>query len=68
MLQFPDRLITNSDIIYAFNQNKTPLRFLPAERWEYNNVNFCIAALIAKKYQNYLLLNILNSTFSNQRK
>lgn len=59
MTQFPDKLITNSDIIPAFNQYKTPLSFSPGEHWEYNNVNFCLAALIIEKisklsYSSYL--------------
>lgn len=59
MVQFPDKIITNSDIIPAFNQYKTPLSFSPGERWEYNNVNFCISALIIEKisglsYSSYL--------------
>ena len=49
MIQFPDKLITNSDIIPAFNQYKSPLSFIPGERFQYNNVNFCIAALIVEK-------------------
>jgi CubicO group peptidase (beta-lactamase class C family) len=59
MIQFPDKVITNADIIPAFNQYKTPLSFNPGEKWEYNNVNFCIAALIVEKiselsYSSYL--------------
>ncbi len=59
MTQFPEKIITNSDIIPAFNQYKTPLSFSPGERWEYNNVNFCIASLIVEKisglsYSSYL--------------
>jgi len=49
MVEFPNKLITNSDIIPAFNQYKIPLSFLPGERFQYNNVNFCIAALIVEK-------------------
>jgi CubicO group peptidase (beta-lactamase class C family) len=49
MMEFPNKLITNSDIIPAFNQYKTPLNFLPGERFQYNNMNFCIAALIVEK-------------------
>jgi CubicO group peptidase (beta-lactamase class C family) len=49
MLNFPNKLITNSDIIPAFNQYKIPLSFSPGERFQYNNINFCIAALIIEK-------------------
>lgn len=48
MIQFPDKLITNSDIIPAFIQYKTPLNFVPGERFQYNNINFCLAALIVE--------------------
>jgi CubicO group peptidase (beta-lactamase class C family) len=63
MVKYPNKRITNNDIIPTFNQNKTPLGFVPGERLEYNNVNFCIAALIIEKvsgvsYANYLQENI----------
>lgn len=63
MLAFPDKLITNSDIIPAFITNNTPLKFTPGERWEYNNVNFCIAALVIEtisqlSYAEYIKQNI----------
>lgn len=59
MLEFPDKVFTNSDIIPAFNKYKTSLSFNPGEKWEYNNVNFCIAALIIEEisglsYSSYL--------------
>ena len=49
MIEFPNKLITNSDIIPVLNQNKNLVSFLPGERFQYNNVNFCIAALIVEK-------------------
>ncbi len=63
MLRFPEKVITNSDIIPAFIEYKTPLQFTPGEKWEYNNVNFCLAALIVEKvselsYSDYIQQNI----------
>ncbi|WP_191967834.1 serine hydrolase domain-containing protein [Rhizosphaericola mali] len=63
MFQFPEKIITNRDIIPTFIQYKTPLQFTPGEKWDYNNVNFCIAALIIEKitelsYQDYIKQNI----------
>lgn len=63
MLQFPEKVITNSDIIPAFIQYKTPLQFTPGEKWDYNNVNFCISALVIEKisqlsYSDYVKQNI----------
>ncbi|WP_261511289.1 serine hydrolase [Chryseobacterium paludis] len=63
MEQNPDKIITNSDIIPTLIQYKVPLSFAPGEKWEYNNVNFCIAALIVEKvsgipYSKYLQENI----------
>lgn len=49
MLEDPAKTITNADIIQAFIRYKTPLSFIPGERWEYNNLNFCIAALVIEK-------------------
>ena len=49
MVQYPDKRISNNDIIPAFIQYKTKLSFKPGERWEYNNVNFCLAALIVER-------------------
>jgi CubicO group peptidase (beta-lactamase class C family) len=59
----PEKIITNQDIIPTFIRFKTPLTFLPGSKWEYNNVNFCIAALIIEKisgisYASYLEKNV----------
>jgi len=61
----PEKVITNQDIIPTFIRFKTPLSFVPGSKWEYNNVNFCLAALIIEKisgmsYANYLEKNIFN--------
>ncbi|KUJ50787.1 serine hydrolase domain-containing protein [Chryseobacterium sp. JAH] len=45
----PEKIISNQDIIPTFIRFKTPLSFLPGSKWEYNNVNFCLAALIIEK-------------------
>jgi len=45
----PEKIISNHDIIPTFIRFKTPLSFSPGSKWEYNNVNFCIAALIIEK-------------------
>ncbi|TCK56671.1 CubicO group peptidase (beta-lactamase class C family) [Flavobacterium sp. 90] len=63
MKEQPEKLISNQDIIPAFIRFKTPLSFLPGSKWEYNNVNFCLAALIVEKvsgisFANYLDKNI----------
>jgi len=59
----PDKIISNQDIIPTFIRFKTPLSFSPGSKWEYNNVNFCLAGLIIEKvsgisYAEYLEKNI----------
>lgn len=59
----PEKIISNKDIIPAFIRFKTPLSSLPGSKWEYNNINFCLAALIIEKisgisYAKYLEKNI----------
>lgn len=59
----PEKVISNQDIIPTLSSFKTPLSFLPGSKWEYNNVNFCIAALVIEKisgisYADYLEKNI----------
>lgn len=59
----PEKIISNQDIIPTFIRFKTPLSFSPESKWEYNNINFCIAALIIEKisgmtYANYINENI----------
>ena len=45
----PEKLISNKDIIPVFIRFKTPLAFVPGSKWDYNNVNFCLAAMIIEK-------------------
>lgn len=59
----PDKVISNQDIIPTFIRFKTPLSFVPGSKWDYNNVNFCLAALIIEKisgmsYADYLQKHI----------
>ncbi|UHO39649.1 class A beta-lactamase-related serine hydrolase [Chryseobacterium capnotolerans] len=59
----PEKIISNQDIIPVLLRFKIPLSFLPGSKWEYNNVNFCIAAMIIEKvsgmsYGRYLDENI----------
>jgi CubicO group peptidase (beta-lactamase class C family) len=59
----PEKIISNQDIIPTFIRFKTPLSFPSGSKWEYNNMNFCLAALIIEKvsgisYANYLEKNI----------
>lgn len=59
----PEKIISNQDIIPTFIRFKTPLSFSPGSKWEYNNVNFCLAALIIEKvsgvgYSDYIEKNI----------
>ena len=61
----PEKIISNEDIIPVLIQNKTPLSFSPGDKWEYNNVNFCLAALIVEKiagisFREYLEKNIFS--------
>jgi len=61
----PDKIISNEDIIPALIDNKVPLSFAPGDKWEYNNVNFCLAALIVEKiagitFRDYLVKNIFS--------
>ncbi|MFV8357775.1 serine hydrolase domain-containing protein [Flavobacterium sp. XS1P32] len=63
MKEQPEKIISNQDIIPTFIRFKTPLSFLPGSKWEYNNVNFCVAAMIIEKisgisYASYLEKNI----------
>jgi CubicO group peptidase (beta-lactamase class C family) len=66
----PEKIISNADIIPVFIQNKTPLSFLPGSKWEYSNVNFCLAALIVEKisgisFRDYLEKNIFKPAKMN---
>ncbi|WP_083370422.1 serine hydrolase domain-containing protein [Flavobacterium frigidimaris] len=59
----PEKIISNGDIIPTLLQNNTPLSFSPGDKWEYNNLNFCLAALIVEKisgiaFRAYLEKNI----------
>jgi CubicO group peptidase (beta-lactamase class C family) len=59
----PEKIISNQDIIPTFIRFETPLSFSPGSKWEYNNVNFCLAALIIEKlsgmrYKDYIEKNI----------
>ena len=59
----PEKIISNGDIIPTLIQNKTPLSFSSGDKWEYNNLNFCLAALIVEKtsgitFREYLEKNI----------
>jgi CubicO group peptidase (beta-lactamase class C family) len=59
----PEKIISNLDITPTFIRFKTPLSFPSGSKWEYNSVNFCLAALIIKKvsgisYAKYLEKNI----------
>lgn len=59
----PQKVISNQDIIPTFIRFKTPLSFSPGSKWDYNNINFCLAALIIEKvsgikYADYVQQNI----------
>jgi CubicO group peptidase (beta-lactamase class C family) len=59
----PGKIISNEDIIPTLIHEKAPLLFAPGDKWDYNNVNFCIAALIVEKitgitFRDYLEKNI----------
>lgn len=59
----PEKIISNQDIIPTFIRFKIPLSFPSGSKWEYNNVNFCLAALIIEKvsgirYADYIEKNI----------
>jgi len=61
--EHPEKVISNQDIIPTFIRFKTPLSFSPGSKWEYNNVNFCLAALVIEKlsgisYRDYIKKNI----------
>ncbi|UPZ17591.1 serine hydrolase [Flavobacterium humidisoli] len=63
MKEKPEKIFSNEDIIPALIENKVPLSFAPGDKWEYNNVNFCLAALIVEKiaginFRDYLAKNI----------
>lgn len=59
----PEKIFSNEDIISALIENKAQLSFAPGDKWEYNNVNYCLAALIVEKiagisFRDYLEKNI----------
>lgn len=59
----PEKIISNQDIIPTFIRFKIPLSFPSGSKWEYNNINFCLAGLIIEKvsgisYAKYLEKNI----------
>ncbi|PXY43178.1 serine hydrolase domain-containing protein [Flavobacterium hydrophilum] len=59
----PEFFFSNEDIIPALIESKVPLSSAPGDKWEYNNVNFCLAALIVEKiteidFRDYLAKNI----------
>ncbi|NWK99539.1 hypothetical protein DM790_01740 [Flavobacterium collinsii] len=61
----PEKTFSNEDIIPALIENKVPLSFVPGDKWEYNNVNYCLAALIVEKitgisFRDYLKKNIFD--------
>lgn len=56
-----NRVIINQDIIPVLKQKNIPLSFTPGDRWEYNNVNFCLAALIVEKVSGKTFHNYLNT-------
>lgn len=63
MKEKPEKTFSNEDIIPALIENKVPLSFAPGDKWEYNNVNYCLAALIVEKvagisFRDYLEKNI----------
>ncbi|PQA97769.1 hypothetical protein B0A69_00045 [Chryseobacterium shigense] len=66
----PEKVISNHDIIPTFIRFKTPLAFVPGSKWDYNNINFCIAAMIIEKvsgmsYRAYLKENIFGPAKMN---
>ncbi|WP_175620497.1 serine hydrolase [Chryseobacterium schmidteae] len=59
----PEKIISNQDIIPTFIRFKTQLSFPSGSKWDYNNINFCLAGLIIEKvsgisYAKYLEKNI----------
>ncbi|QLC65974.1 serine hydrolase [Flavobacterium sp. LPB0248] len=59
----PEKIFSNVDLIPALIENKVQLSFAPGDKWEYNNVNYCLAALIVEKisgisFRDYLEKNI----------
>lgn len=59
----PEKIISNRDIIPTLIRFKNPLSFPSGSQWEYNNVNFCLSALIIEKvsgmsYRDYIKKNI----------
>lgn len=58
--EHPEKIISNQDIIPTFIRFKTPLLFPPGSKWEYNNVNFCIAAMIIEKVSGMSYANYIN--------
>ena len=59
----PEKVFTNADILPVLMKANKPLSSEPGERFEYNNLNYCLLALIVEKisgvsFQSYLKKNI----------
>lgn len=63
MVDRPEKVFTNRDIIGTMAAAKVPLKFQPGEKWSYCNLNFDLLALLVEKltnvrFENYLERNI----------
>ncbi|MBB6108598.1 CubicO group peptidase, beta-lactamase class C family [Mucilaginibacter lappiensis] len=45
----PDTVLTNKDFLTAIKGTKIPLNHKPGEKWNYDNTNFVVLALIVEK-------------------
>lgn len=60
----PDTVLTNKDLIAGIKNTKIPLNYQPGEKWNYDNTNFAVLALIVEKLSglsidNYFKIHIL---------
>lgn len=59
----PEKIFTNADILPVLKKMNKPLSSEPGAKWEYNNLNYCLLAVIVEKlsgiaFQTYLQKNI----------
>ena len=47
--KYPNKILSNWDILPSLKNWKEPLHFKPGEKWEYSNTNFCLLALLVEK-------------------
>jgi CubicO group peptidase (beta-lactamase class C family) len=63
--KYPDHRVTNADVILQLEKYNKPLHFMPGDKYEYGNTEFCLLALLVEKlsgepFAGYLKKHIFN--------